>query len=153
MSQKVRHDWVTFTSLLFNMLSRFVIAFLPRSKCLLFHGCSHHLQGFWSPIKKVCHSFHCFPIYLPWSDGSRCHDLHSLNVEFEASFVTLFVTAACQVSLSPCLFNLEAEYVMWNARLDEAQAEVKVSRRNINNVRWAEDTTLMAESEAELKRL
>ena len=52
-----------------------------------------------------------------------------------------------------CLFNLYAEYIMWNARLDEAQAEVKVSRRNINNVRWAEDTTLMAESEAELKRL
>ena len=68
-------------SLLFNMLSILVIAFLPRSKCLLFHGCSHHLQWFWSPQNKVCHSFHCFPIYLPWSDGTGCHDLRFLNVE------------------------------------------------------------------------
>ena len=53
-------------SLLFNMLSRLVITFLPRSKHLLFHGCSHHLQGFWSPPQnKVCHCFHCFFIYVP----------------------------------------------------------------------------------------
>ena len=68
-------------SLLFNMLSRLVITFLPRSKRLLFHGCSHHLQWFWSPQNKVSHCFHCFPIYLPWSDGTRCHDLSFLNVE------------------------------------------------------------------------
>ena len=53
--------------------------------------------------------------------------------------------------LSPCLFNLYAEYIKWNARLDEAQAEIKVARRNINNFRYADDTTLMAESEEELK--
>ena len=47
----------------------------------LFHGCRHYLQWFWSPQKKVCHCFHCFPIYLPWSDGTRCHDLSFLNVE------------------------------------------------------------------------
>ena len=52
--------------------------------------------------------------------------------------------------LSPCLFNLYAEYIMQNARLDEAQAGVKIARRNINNLRYADDTTLMAESE-ELK--
>ena len=51
-------------SLLFNMLSRLVIAFLPRSKHLLICGCSNHLQWFWSPKNKVCHCFHCFPIYL-----------------------------------------------------------------------------------------
>ena len=51
-------------SLLFNMLSRFVIAFLPRSKHFSFHGCSHHLQWFWSPQNKVWHCFHCFPIYF-----------------------------------------------------------------------------------------
>ena len=49
--------------------------------------------------------------------------------------------------LSPCLFNLYAEYIMRNARLDEAQAGIKIARRNINNLRYAEDTTLMAESE------
>ena len=54
-----------------------------------FHGCSHHLQWFWSPRKKVCRCFHCFPICLPWSDGTRCHDLRSLNVEFWVSFFTL----------------------------------------------------------------
>ena len=48
--------------------------------------------------------------------------------------------------LPPCLFNLHAEYIMRNARLDEAQAEIKVVRRNINNLRYADDTTLMAES-------
>ena len=55
--------------------------------------------------------------------------------------------------LSPCLFNLYAEYIMWNARLDEAQVEIKVAGRNINNLRYADDTTLMAESEKELKSL
>ena len=54
--------------------------------------------------------------------------------------------------LSPCLFNLNAEYIMWNARLDEVQAGIKIAGRNINNLRYADDTTLMAESE-ELKSL
>ena len=54
---------------------------------------------------------------------------------------------------SPCLFNLHAEYIMRNARLDEAQAGIKIARRNINNLRYADDTTLMAESKEELKRL
>ena len=53
--------------------------------------------------------------------------------------------------LSSCLFNLHAEYIMQNARLDEAQAGIKIARRNINNLRYADDTTLMAESEEELK--
>ena len=52
--------------------------------------------------------------------------------------------------LSPCLFNLYAEYVMWNARLDEAQAGIKIDGRNINKLRYADDTTLMAESEEPL---
>ena len=55
--------------------------------------------------------------------------------------------------LSPCLFNLYAEYIMRNARLDEAQAGIKVAGREINNLRYADDTTLMAESEKELKSL
>ena len=60
----------------------------------------------------------------------------------------------CQASvLSSCLFNLYAEYILWNARLDEAQARIKVARRTINNLINADDTTLMAESEEELKSL
>ena len=51
--------------------------------------------------------------------------------------------------LPPCLFNSYAEYVMWIARLDEAQAGIKIARRNINNLRYADDTTLMAESREE----
>ena len=56
-------------------------------------------------------------------------------------------------TLSPCLFNLHAEYVIGNVRLDEAQAGIKIVGRNINNLRYADDTTLMAESEVELKSL
>ena len=55
--------------------------------------------------------------------------------------------------LSPCLLNLYAEYIMGNARLDEAQAGIKIARRNINNLRYADDTTLIAESKEELKSL
>ena len=55
--------------------------------------------------------------------------------------------------LSSCLFNWYAEYIMWNARLDEAQAGIKIARRNINNLRYADDTTLMAESKEELNLL
>ena len=55
--------------------------------------------------------------------------------------------------LSPCLFNLYAEYSLRNARLDEAQAGIKISGRNTDNLRYADDTTLMAESEEELKSL
>ena len=55
--------------------------------------------------------------------------------------------------LSPCLFNLYAEYIMRNTGLDEAQTGIKIARRNINNLRYADDTTLIAESEEELKSL
>ena len=55
--------------------------------------------------------------------------------------------------LSPCLFNFYVEYIMWNARLDEAEAGIKIAGRNINNLRYADDTTLMAESKEELKSL
>ena len=53
--------------------------------------------------------------------------------------------------LSSCLFDLHAEYIMQNSRLDEAQAGIKVARRNISNLRYVDDTTLMAESDEELK--
>ena len=61
---------------------------------------------------------------------------------------------ACQVCiLSPCLFNFYAEYIMRNAGLEEAHTGIKIAGRNINNLRYADDTTLMAESEEELKSL
>ena len=53
--------------------------------------------------------------------------------------------------MSPCLFNFYAEYIMQNARLNEAQTGIKIAGRNINNLRYADDTNLMAESEEELK--
>ena len=55
--------------------------------------------------------------------------------------------------MSPCLFNLYAEYIVRNAGLEETQAGIKISRRNINNLRYADDTTLMAESEEKLRSL
>ena len=55
--------------------------------------------------------------------------------------------------MSPCLFNFYAEYIMWNAGLDKAQAGIKIARRNVNNLRYANDTTHMAEREEELKSL
>ena len=55
--------------------------------------------------------------------------------------------------LSPCLFNLYAEHIMWNTRLDESQAGIKTAGRNISNLRYADDTTLMAESEEKIKDL
>ena len=57
------------------------------------------------------------------------------------------------VYLSPCLFNFYAEYILWNARLEEAQAGIQIAGRNINSLRYADDTTLMAESEEELKSI
>ena len=68
-------------SLLFNMLSRLVITFLPRSKCLLISWLQSPPAVILEPRKIVSHCFHCFPIYLPWSDGTGCHDLKFLNVE------------------------------------------------------------------------
>ena len=55
--------------------------------------------------------------------------------------------------MSPCLFNLYAEYIMRNAGLEEAQAGIKIAKRNINHLRYADDTTFMVESEEELKSL
>ena len=69
-------------SLLFNMLSRLVITFPPRSKGLLTSWLKSTSTVILEPPKIVCHCFHCLPIYLPWSDGTRCHDLSFLSVEF-----------------------------------------------------------------------
>ena len=77
-------------SLLFNMLSRLVITFLPRSKCLLISWLQSPSAVILEPPQnKVSHCFHCFPIYLPLSNETGCHDLSFLNVELQANFFTL----------------------------------------------------------------
>ena len=70
-------------SLLLNMLSRLVIAFLPKEQASFnFMAAVTTCSDFGAPKNKVCHCFHCFSIYLSWSNGTRCHDLSFLNVEF-----------------------------------------------------------------------
>ena len=112
---------------------------------------------------EVCLCFHYFPIYLPRRDGNTRPPaclLKNLYVGQEAAVRTGHGTTdwfqmgkgvrqGC--ILSPCLFNVYAEYIMRNAGLDEAQAGIKTAGRNINNLRYADDTTLMAEREQELK--
>ena len=68
-------------SLFFNRLFRLVITFLPRSKCLLISWLQSPSAVILEPPNKVSHCFHCFPIYLPWSDVTKCHDLNFLNVK------------------------------------------------------------------------
>ena len=74
-SQKSQLKWLSSSS-------RLVIAFLPRSKSLNFMAAVTIRSDFGAPQNKVSHCFYCFPIYLPWCDGTRCHDLSFLNVEF-----------------------------------------------------------------------
>ena len=75
-----------------------------------------------------------------------------LELDMEQQTGSKIGKGVCQgCILSPCLLNLYVEYIMWNARLDEAQAGIKNARRNINNLRYADDTILMEESEEELK--
>ena len=77
-------------SLFFNMLSRLVITFLPRSKSLLISWLQSPSAMILEPRKIVSHCFHCFPMYLPWSNGTGFHDLSFLNVELKANSFTLF---------------------------------------------------------------
>ena len=79
-------------SLLFNMLSRLVITFLPRSKHLLISWLQSPSAVILEPPKIKSVTFNCVPIYLPWSNETRCHDLSFLNIKFEANFFTLLFT-------------------------------------------------------------
>ena len=76
-------------SLFFNMLSRFIIAFLSKSESFDFMAAVTICSDFGAQENKTCHSFHFFPYYLPWSEGTGWHDLSFLNVEFQASFCIL----------------------------------------------------------------
>ena len=111
--------------------------------------CVHH-NKLWKILKDMgipdLHTFH----------------LRNLYAGHEATVRTGYGTTDCfqfgkgvhqGCIFSPCLFNLYAGYIMWNSGLGEAQARIKIARRNINNLRYEDDTTLMAESEEELKSL
>ena len=74
-----------------------------------------------------------------------------LDTEFWTDWFKIGKKVRQGCMLSPCLFNLYEEYIMWSSRLDEAQAGIKTAERSINNLRYADDTTLMARSEEELK--
>ena len=90
---------------------------------------------------------------LPTSNGSLKKQQSSRKKSISALLTMpkpLIVWITINCGLSPCLFNFYAEYIMRNAVLEEAQAGIKIARRNINNLRYADDTTLMGESEEEL---
>ena len=80
-------------------------------------------------------------------------DSHTWTVHGRADWFQIGKGVHKDCISSPSLFNIYTEYIMWNARLDKAQAGIKIAGRNINNLRYADDITLMAESEEELKRL
>ena len=109
----------------------FVLAFLPRSKRLL-------ISWLQSPSAVILEPKKTKSVTVSIVSPSMCHEV----MDFRQGCV-----------LSPCLFKLYAEYIMPNAGLDEAPAGIKTAGRNINNLRYADDTTLIAESKEELKSL
>ena len=78
---------------------------------------------------------------------------HQLELHMEQQTNSKLGKDYAKVVILSCLLNLHAEYIIWNARLDAAQAGIKIARRNIYNLRYADDTILRAESEEELKNL
>ena len=126
----------------FNMLPRLVMAFLP-------FDCVDH-NKLWKILKEMGIPDHltCFLRNLYAGQEATVRPGHGKTDWFQTG------KAVCQVCiLSPCLFNLYAEYIMRNAGLEEVQVRIKIARRNINNLRYADDTILMAESEEGLKSL
>ena len=99
-------------SLLFNMLPRFVIAFLLRSKHLLTSWLQSPFAMIWEPKKKICQCFHFFPFYLLWSDGTRCHYLSFLNTEFLSQLFKSLLSLSSRGSLVPlCFLPLVSAYL------------------------------------------
>ena len=105
--------------------------------------------------KQTNKNYFCFTFYAKVFD---CVDenklwkiLQEMRTPDRLSCLLRNLCAGQGCTLSPCLFNLYAEYILRNSRLDEAQARIKIGRRNINNLRYADDTTFMTESEEELK--
>ena len=105
----------------------------------------------WVPEKHLF-LLHTRPPYLP-SEKPACRSRRNRTGHGTMDWFKIRKGVCQGCILSPWLFNLYAEYLMWNARLDEAQVGTQTAGRNINNLRYADDTTLMAESEEELKSL
>ena len=159
-------------SLLFNMLSRLVLAFLPRRKRLLISWLHSPSAVTLEPPKiksltvsivspSICYEVKGLLKEMGIPDHLTCL-LRNLYGGQEATVRTGHGTTdwfqigkgvrqGC--TLSPCLFSFYVEYIMRNAGLEEAQAGIKIAGRNINNLRYADNTILMAESEEELKSL
>ena len=157
--------------LLFNMLSRLVIAFLPRSKrhpldhrkskrvpekhlfCITDYAkafdCVDH-DKLWKTLKEMGIPDHltCLLRNLYAGQEATVRTGHGTTDWFQ---IEKRVSQGC--ILSPCLFNFYAEYIMRKAGLEEAQAGIKIGARNMNNLRYIDDTTLMAERAEELKSL
>ena len=162
-------------SLLLNILSRLVITFLPRSKHLLISWLQlpsavilepQNIYFFFTDYAKAFDRVDHNKLWkslkeMEIPDHLTCL-LRNPHADQEAAVRTghgktdwfQIGKGLCQgCILSPCLFNLYAEYIMRNAGLEEAQAEIKIAGSNINNLRYVDDTTLMAASEEELKSL
>ena len=114
--------------LLFNMLSRLVITFLPRSKCLLIWWLQSPSAVTLEPPQVVSHCFHCFPIFLPWSDGMGCHDLNFLKVLSHMNshiniiglyFLCCFLQGHChlilEIIMNPYLYTEEKKRFFLNS--------------------------------------
>ena len=127
---------------------------IPEKHLLLLHWLcqSHWLYGSQQTVENSQRDGNTRPPYLspekPVCRSRSDRTLHGKNDWFK---IGKGVHQGC--ILSPCLFNFYSEYIMQNARLDESQDGIKIARRNINNLRYADDTTLMEESEEELKSL
>ena len=112
--------------------------------------CVDHKKKLWKILQDMAISDHltCLPRNLYVGHEATVRTGHGMTGWFQIG------KGVCQgCILPPCLFNSYAEYIMWNAGLDEAQAGIMIAGRNINNLRYADDTTLMAEGEEELKSL
>ena len=111
--------------------------------------CSLWISNFLEEISSLSHSIVFLYFFaLITEEGFLISPWYSLklSIQMGISFLSSFIVNICQSCiLSPCFFNLQVEYIMQNARLDEAQAEIKIAGRNINNLRYADDITLMAE--------
>ena len=163
-------------SLLLNILFRLVITFLPRSKHLLISWLQSLSAVILEPpkiksdtVSTVAKALDCVDHKKMWKIlkemGIPDHLICLLRNQYAGQKATVRTghgtTDWFQIGkgvrqgciLSPCLFNLYAEYLMRNAGLEETQAGIKIAGRNINNLRYADDTTLMEESEEELKSL
>ena len=126
----------------FNMLSRLVMAFLP-------FDCVDH-NKLWKILKEMGIADHLTSLLRNLYAGQEA----TVRIRHGTTDWFKIGKGVCQVCiLSPCLFSFYAEYIIWNAKPDESQAGIKIAERNINKLRYADDTTLMAKNEEELKSL